>query len=70
MYARKTGTGEAVTRSTDLSRTGRKTNGPGARNFRASRLKVVTFDEQKDDMVAYLERHERFATRQQWDGND
>ena len=38
-------------------------DGFDARNFNASRPKLSAFDEQKDDMDAYLERYEWFVTR-------
>ena len=41
-------------------------DGLGARNLKASR----PFDEQNDDMDAYLEKYERFATSQEWDKGD
>ena len=40
------------------------------RNLNASRGKLPAFHEKKDDMDAYLERYERFATSQEWDEGD
>ena len=40
------------------------------RNFNVSRPKLSAFDKQKDDMDAYPERYERFATSQEWDDGD
>ena len=42
----------------------------GMRNFNASRPKLPAFKEQRDDMDAYLERYEQFATSLEWDEGD
>ena len=45
-------------------------DGFGMRNFMAITHKLPAFDVQKDDMDAYLESYEPFATSQEWDKGD
>ena len=45
-------------------------DGFGMRNLNASGPSLPVFDKQKDDMDAYLQRYEQFATSQEWDDGD
>ena len=45
-------------------------DGLGPRNFKASRPKLLAFDEQKDEIDVYLERHKWLATSQECDENE